>query len=39
MGAQTELNKKRYEILNNFIRDYIQEHNIKDVYANGYKEK
>jgi hypothetical protein len=39
MGAQTELNKKIYENLNNFIRDYIKEHDIKDVYASGYKEK
>lgn len=35
IDAPSELNKKRYDIINKFIRDYIQEHNIKDVYAKG----
>ena len=35
IGAPTQQNKQRYEIINTFIRDYIEEHKIKDVYANG----
>lgn len=33
MGAPTQLNKERYEIINKFIRDYVDEHKIEDVYA------
>lgn len=33
IGFPTEQNKKRYDIINKFIKDYIQEYNIKDVYA------
>lgn len=33
IGAPSQLNKNRYEIMNNFIRDYIEEHKLKDVYA------
>ena len=35
IGFPTEQNKKRYDIINKFIKDYIQEYNIKDVYAAG----
>ena len=35
IGYQTEQNKKRYDIINRFIKDYIQEYKIKDVYAMG----
>ena len=35
MGFPTEQNKKRYDIINRFIKDYIQEYKIKDVYAMG----
>jgi hypothetical protein len=33
VGSPTQLNKNRYDIINTFIRDYIDEYNIKDVYA------
>ncbi|MFY8161478.1 MAG: hypothetical protein ACOVNU_09125 [Candidatus Kapaibacteriota bacterium] len=35
MDAPTQLNKNRYEIINTFIKDYIAEHKIQDVYAKG----
>lgn len=35
VGAPSQLNKDRYKIINTFIRDYIEEHKIKDVYAKG----
>ena len=35
MDAPTQLNKNRYEIINRFIKDYIEEHKIQDVYAKG----
>ena len=35
MGHPSSQNKMRYDIINKFIRDYIQEYNIKDVYASG----
>lgn len=35
IGFPTEQNKKRYDIINKFIKDYIEEYNIKDVYAAG----
>lgn len=34
IGAPSQLNKDRYDIIHTFIRDYIQEHNLTDVYAN-----
>lgn len=37
IGYPTEQNKQRYEIINKFIRNYIDEHNIQDVYADGAK--
>lgn len=33
IGAPTQLNKNRYDIINSFIKDYIEEHNLTDVYA------
>jgi hypothetical protein len=36
IGFPSEQNRKRYDIINKFIRDYIEEYNIKDVYASGY---
>jgi hypothetical protein len=36
IGYPSEQNKKRYDIINKFIRDYIEEYKIKDVYAVGY---
>jgi hypothetical protein len=33
IGSPTPLNKNRYDIINTFIKDYIEEYNIKDVYA------
>jgi len=35
VGYPTAENKKRYDIINTFIKNYISEHNIKDVYATG----
>lgn len=35
IGFPTEQNKQRYDIINKFIRDYIDEYKIKDVYAQG----
>lgn len=32
IGYPSAQNKQRYDIINKFIRDYIAEHNIKDVY-------
>ena len=37
IGYPSEQNKKRYDIINKFIKDYIQEYKIKDVYADGQK--
>lgn len=37
IGYPTEQNKQRYDIINKFIREYIDEHKIKDVYADGEK--
>lgn len=33
IGAPSQLNKNRYDIINTFIRDYIEEHKLSDVYA------
>ncbi len=38
IGSPTPQNKQRYDIINKFIRDYVQEHHIKDVYANNVKQ-
>jgi len=35
IGFPTEQNKQRYDIINKFIKDYIEEYKIKDVYAAG----
>lgn len=35
IGYPSEQNKMRYDIINRFIKEYIQEYNIKDVYATG----
>ena len=35
IGYPTEQNKRRYDIINKFIKDYIAEYKIKDVYASG----
>lgn len=35
IGFPTAQNKQRYDIINKFIRDYIEEYKIKDVYATG----
>ena len=35
IGYPSEQNKRRYDIINKFIKDYIQEYDIKDVYASG----
>ena len=37
IGYPSQQNKERYDILNKFIKDYIAEYNIKDVYASGNK--
>lgn len=37
IGFPTPQNKVRYDIINKFIRDYIEEYKIKDVYATGNK--
>lgn len=33
IGYPTDQNKKRYDIIDRFIKDYIAEYNLKDVYA------
>ena len=35
IGYPSEQNKVRYDIINRFIREYIDEYKLKDVYANG----
>lgn len=35
IGYPSQQNKERYDIINKFIKQYIAEHNIKDVYASG----
>jgi len=35
IGYPSQQNKQRYDIINKFIRDYVDEYKIKDVYANG----
>lgn len=35
IGYPTAQNKQRYDIINKFIKDYIKEYNIQDVYATG----
>jgi hypothetical protein len=35
IGYPSPENKVRYEIINKFIRDYVDEYKIKDVYAVG----
>jgi hypothetical protein len=35
IGYPSEQNKMRYDIIDKFIKDYIAEYNIKDVYATG----
>ena len=35
IGYPSQQNKQRYDIINKFIRDYIEEYKIKDVYATG----
>lgn len=35
MGYPTDQNKRRYDIINKFIKDYVEEYKIKDVYASG----
>ena len=35
IGFPTAQNKQRYDIINKFIKDYIEEYKIKDVYATG----
>jgi hypothetical protein len=35
IGYPSEQNRQRYDIINKFIRDYIKEYNIQDVYATG----
>ena len=35
IGYPSEQNKQRYDIINKFIKDYISEYKIKDVYASG----
>lgn len=34
IGYPSQQNKVRYDIINKFIRDYVEEYNLKDVYAN-----
>jgi Zn-dependent M32 family carboxypeptidase len=33
IGSPTPQNKQRYDIIDKFIRDYVEEYKIKDVYA------
>lgn len=35
IGYPTQQNKQRYDIINKFIREYIDEYKLKDVYADG----
>jgi len=35
IGFPTAQNKQRYDIINKFIKDYIDEYKLKDVYASG----
>lgn len=35
IGYPSEQNKERYDIINRFIREYIEEYKIQDVYATG----
>jgi hypothetical protein len=35
IGFPSEQNKRRYDIIDKFIREYVSEHKIKDVYATG----
>lgn len=35
IGFPTAQNKQRYDIINKFIKDYIEEYKIQDVYATG----
>jgi hypothetical protein len=35
IGYPTPQNKQRYDIIDKFIKEYIAEYNIRDVYANG----
>jgi len=35
IGYPSEQNKQRYDIINRFIREYIEEYKLKDVYATG----
>lgn len=37
VGYPTEENKKRYDIINSFIKNYITKYNLQNVYANGIK--
>jgi hypothetical protein len=37
VGYPTEENKKRYDIINTFIKNYITKYNLQNVYANGIK--
>jgi hypothetical protein len=39
VGYPTEENKKRYDIINSFIKNFITKYNLKNVYANGVKNK
>jgi hypothetical protein len=34
IGYPSQQNKVRYDIINKFIRDYVEEYKLKDVYAN-----
>jgi hypothetical protein len=33
IGYPSQQNKERYDIINQFIKDYIKEYKIEDVYA------
>lgn len=35
IGYPSQQNKERYDVINNFIKHYIDEYKIKDVYATG----
>jgi len=39
VGYPTEENKKRYDIINSFIKNFITKYNLQNVYANGVKNK
>lgn len=34
-GYATQQNKQRFDIINKFVKDYVAEHRIEDVYATG----